>query len=384
MGDSATVKARTYGDFLNLTKEQTTKLKEFWKLVLDRLNNKQININEDNDKAVKNSSWRFSSVISRSYETQEGLKISNKTGEELKSTLSKIIKCDHPDIKAIKYLIARKWKAKEAYKMFINSLDYFSQDIHEQTFSIAQMNAFFYQKCKDGRLIMYIIASRCFASKYTIDDYLKFFLININNSYLLLGNQARMTVVLNMNGYTLANTDINHIKIMANLLPNHFPELMTKFIIHDAPWIFNSVWYVISPLFEQRTRDKLTFTQGEEIKKYIDDKVLLKSLGGSDNFNYQYFPPSEKEGLPKAYDDNYLKLVEERKDLIQSFEKLTYKWTESNDDQIKANRDEIGDQLASNYVKMSEYDFCKNIYHRLNVIQGYDNVNWVSLNENRV
>jgi hypothetical protein len=218
MSDSATIKARTYGNFLNLTKEQDNELKEFWQLVLDRLNNKQIDINGSNNKVVKNKSWGLSSVINRSYEAPEDLKVSNRAGEELKTTLFKITKCDHPDIKAIKYLIARKWKAKEAYKMFINSLDYFSQDIHEETCKEGERclnsslncsnECFFYQKCKDGRLIMYVVIARCFPSKYTIEEYLKFFLISINNSYLMLGDQARMTVVLNMNGYTLANTVI--------------------------------------------------------------------------------------------------------------------------------------------------------------------------------
>jgi hypothetical protein len=217
ISDNISIKARTYGTYLNLTDEQLTALKEFWSMVCDRLNNRPIKPNEETElsKSGSFSMWRLKGIIGGSSEENSDLSVSNKSGEDLKVSLSKLIRCDHPDARAVKYLIARKWKAKDSYKMFINSLDFFGEELHDKvrlegeralaTNQLSHNECVYYETCKDGRLILYVYLARNFASKYSYDENMKYVINLMNNNYLMLGAHSNITVVFNMNGFTLAN-----------------------------------------------------------------------------------------------------------------------------------------------------------------------------------
>jgi hypothetical protein len=216
MTSNNNVKARAYGSYLDLTDEQSVELKEFWKLVLDRLNDKPVKQKEELSRTGSFSMWKLKEIVVGSSEDLNDIKVSEKTGKELRTSLAKLIRSDHPDVKAIKYLAARNWKAMDSYKMFINSLDFFEEEIHDQvrlegerSLDINHLNqseALYYERCNDGRLVLYIWACRGYPSKYTSDENRKAILNLMNNCYLMLGEHPNVTVVFDMNGLTLANT----------------------------------------------------------------------------------------------------------------------------------------------------------------------------------
>jgi hypothetical protein len=43
-------------------------------------------------------------------------------------------------------------------------------------------------------------------------------------------------------------------------------------------------------------------------------------------------------------------------------------------------RDELANQLAANHQALWPYVRCKNMYHRLGVINYYDNIDWNAIN----
>jgi hypothetical protein len=215
MSTNNNAKARTYGSYLNLTDEQNVAIKEFWTLVLDRLNDKPITQKEEAPKN-KSSKWKLKGILGGAAEEPVDLRVSDKSGEELKSILSRMVRYDHPDVKAVKYLMDRNWKVIDAYRMFINSLDFFGSDVYcqvakegERSVNINQLNSnesVYYQYCKDGRLILYIWACRNFPSKYSNDENMKAVINLLNNHYLLLGDHSNITIVYNMNGFSMANS----------------------------------------------------------------------------------------------------------------------------------------------------------------------------------
>ncbi|KXN74964.1 CRAL/TRIO domain-containing protein, partial [Conidiobolus coronatus NRRL 28638] len=184
------------------------------------------------------------------------------------------------------------------------------------------------------------------------------------------------TVVFNMNGFTLANVDLGYMRMMTRMLSDHYPELLHRVLIHDAPWIFNSVWSVLCTFLDPVIKSKVIFSQDDQIKDYVDEDVLLSYLGGSNPYTHEYFPPKGNEGLIKPHDDEYSKLKGERAALLNKFEESTYNWIDSNEKAIKLKRDELANELASNHAKLDKYEYSGNIYRRLKVIKGYDNVNW--------
>eukprot|EP00467_Chlorarachnion_reptans_P002587 CAMPEP_0114509456 /NCGR_PEP_ID=MMETSP0109-20121206/13222_1 /TAXON_ID=29199 /ORGANISM="Chlorarachnion reptans, Strain CCCM449" /LENGTH=305 /DNA_ID=CAMNT_0001688615 /DNA_START=37 /DNA_END=951 /DNA_ORIENTATION=- len=46
----------------------------------------------------------------------------------------------------------------------------------------------------------------------------------------------------------------------------HYPERLYKAILMDAPWIFNGLWSLVSPLLDQRTKEKVLFCKADKVK----------------------------------------------------------------------------------------------------------------------
>ncbi|KXN74965.1 CRAL/TRIO domain-containing protein [Conidiobolus coronatus NRRL 28638] len=388
MSSDNNAKARTYGSYLNLTNEQDIALKEFWTLVLDRLNDRPITQNEEATKN-KSSKWRLKGILGGAAEEPVDLKVSNKSGEELKSILSKMVRCDHPDVKAVKYLMDRSWKVKDAYRMFISSIDFFGSEVYsqvakegERSVNINQLNSndsVYYQYCKDGRLILYIWACRNFPSKYTNDENMKAIINLLNNHYLLLGDHSNITIVYNMNSFSMANSDMGYLRMMTKMVADHYPELLHRVLIHDAPWIFNSVWSVICNFLDPNIKSKVIFTKKDQLKEYVSEKKLITEVGGLDELKFEYFPPGDNEAFVTAKDDNYSQLVKQREDIFKKFEDLTYTWVKSNSKEEKLKRDELINDLAAINAKLNEYEYSPSIYHRKKVIENYDSINWEAL-----
>ncbi|KXN74966.1 CRAL/TRIO domain-containing protein [Conidiobolus coronatus NRRL 28638] len=337
--------------------------------------------------------WKLKEIVVGSSEDPNDIKVSAKSGKELRTSLTKLIRSDHPDVKAIKYLAARNWKAMDSYKMFINSLDFFGEEIHTQVRvegersldinHLKQSEALYYERCNDGRLILYIWACRGYPSKYTADENRKAILNLMNNCYLMLGEHSNVTVVFDMNGLTLANMDMNYLRMMSKMMSDHYPELLNRVLIHDAPWIFNiGVWNVICTFLDPNIKKKIIFTHKDQLKDYIDNKHLPSDLGGLDQFKYKYFPPEDTEAFPTPKDGICNQLEDKREEIFKRFEDSTYSWIQSNSKEDKLKRDEIVDELAAVNAKLYEYEYSHSIYHRMKVIEDYDTINWKAISKN--
>lgn len=65
----------------------------------------------------------------------------------------------------------------------------------------------------------------------------------------------------------------------------HYPERTYKIIIINAPWWFKTVYYVVSPFIDSRTRKKI-HVHGKGYAKYLLEEIsedcLPISYGGKD------------------------------------------------------------------------------------------------------
>jgi hypothetical protein len=214
---SNTVKARTYSK-LDLTPEEEKLLQQVWKKVFNKLNG--IEIEEEEEKKPVSSTGSFGRLSFKkmwksSSQTSINELFLNKSGEELKSSLWSLVQSDHPDALLIRYIVARKWVVDDAVRMFLGSLEFFKTEPiiklqleGERSINKEQLESgafYFHQTDKDGYLTLYIHAAKSIPSNYTNDEQLSYTLNIITTSYLMLTKLGTITIVFDLNGFTMAN-----------------------------------------------------------------------------------------------------------------------------------------------------------------------------------
>ncbi len=61
-----------------------------------------------------------------------------------------------------------------------------------------------------------------------------------------------MTVILDLNNYSSANAPpMRTSRATLDILQNHYPERLSRFIILNAPWLFFAFFKVISPFIDK-------------------------------------------------------------------------------------------------------------------------------------
>ena len=87
-------------------------------------------------------------------------------------------------------------------------------------------------------------------------------------------------------GYNMKyNGAISFARDLLAILQNHYPERLGALFCFDAPWIFRSMWKLVSPFVDGNTLKKIFFVQGsiEErqdiLREFFDLDELQKDFG---------------------------------------------------------------------------------------------------------
>ncbi|KAJ3114922.1 hypothetical protein HDU96_001479 [Phlyctochytrium bullatum] len=106
-----------------------------------------------------------------------------------------------------------------------------------------------------------------------------------------------VTLVMDMAQYSRANsTPLAVTRYAMNALSTYYPERLGIAYIVNAPWIFNTLWHIVSPFLDPVTRAKIRFVSGitetsrdpakNPILEGIDPAMLEKGYGGDLEFVY--------------------------------------------------------------------------------------------------
>lgn len=78
----------------------------------------------------------------------------------------------------------------------------------------------------------------------------------------------------------------DYVSAASNIGQNHYPEVMGKFYIINAPYLFSTVWGFIKPWLDEVTVSKISILgkgYKQELTKQIPEANLPKELGGTCN-----------------------------------------------------------------------------------------------------
>ncbi|KXN69342.1 CRAL/TRIO domain-containing protein [Conidiobolus coronatus NRRL 28638] len=286
---------------------------------------------------------------------------------------------DHPDNLLIRYLRARKYDSKAAFIMARDSIKFFHNQGFRDVIQKGELDLiqyplesgfiYFYGHDLEGNAVLYLAPRFHKPKESPVEKFSKIIMYIMAQGYLLLGDK-KVTVVVDLKGLSLSNIEYANVKFASDILANNFPEVLSRVLIFNAPWIFSSIWSVITSFLDPVVKDKVQFCSQEDLQKFIATNQLPVSLDGTNTHEYNYKTPSIEEASTKFQDAEYERLMAERKELAYAFLGKSQEWVDGKS--VEDDRDALAQKLSENFRELSPYIWSPSYYHRNGFIQNFD------------
>ena len=157
---------------------------------------------------------------------------------------------------------------------------------------------------RKGRPLAWVIVAKHLAStdRKVIRDFTVFLIDEIIARCDACG-QEQGSIVIDLNGFSSANSDIDAGGYMIEVLSANYPERMGRMLFLRESWLFSLAWKVISLFADARTAQKISFlghSFREKLLEEIDDDTIPKFLGGKSTYEYNVTHIKDTNG-PNPY-----------------------------------------------------------------------------------
>eukprot|EP00471_Norrisiella_sphaerica_P003743 CAMPEP_0184490614 /NCGR_PEP_ID=MMETSP0113_2-20130426/18334_1 /TAXON_ID=91329 /ORGANISM="Norrisiella sphaerica, Strain BC52" /LENGTH=308 /DNA_ID=CAMNT_0026874571 /DNA_START=15 /DNA_END=941 /DNA_ORIENTATION=- len=124
-----------------------------------------------------------------------------------------------------------------------------------------------------GRAVIY----SCFAQAYDrwdADKNLKHMCWVLEQAAPLMEERGatKWTWISDFHGFSASDCSPKSMILVKNVLA-HYPERLFKAVILDAPWLFNGLWNIVTPLLEERTKEKICFFKSGAVSEWVPGAV---------------------------------------------------------------------------------------------------------------
>ncbi|TWU70776.1 hypothetical protein ED733_001133 [Metarhizium rileyi] len=194
------------------------------------------------------------------------------------------------------------------------------------------------------------------------------------------------TILLDLSGFKFANFDLSPLKFILKQTETNYPGSLGLILIHNAPVGLKTIWRLFRVWFDKELRSKVKFTYGKKgLSRWIAPNQMIKELGGDDDWEYTYVEPDPDENYKMNDTETRDRLLAERRELSLQFEDLTKEWVmnaqlSEKARQICDRRNQCVEELAANYWRLDPYVRARSLYDRLGYFRGANGVDWYSSN----
>ncbi|KAI6779458.1 CRAL-TRIO domain-containing protein-like protein [Emericellopsis cladophorae] len=331
--------------------------------------------------------------------------------ETIRETIWVMVKHDHPDALALRFLRARKWDVDKALVMMISTLNWRHSDMHvdddimkngeagavaDAASSDAKLQkmgsdflaqirmgkSFLHGTDKNGRPICVVRARLHKQGEQCEESLERYTVYLIESTRMVLSPPVdTATIIFDMTGFSMANMDYTPVKFMIKCFEANYPESLGAVLIHHSPWLFQGIWKVIRGWLDPVVASKVHFTNNvADLSEFIEPSQIMKELGGDDDWEYEYKEPIPGENDKMKDAATRDALIEDRHTIVKQFEEATIKWIENPEaaeaKAIKDRRDQLAAQLKQGYWKLDPFVRARSFYDRTGVIQPDGTVNW--------
>lgn len=332
--------------------------------------------------------------------------------EDVRQALWDMTKHDHPDALLLRFLRARKWDVNAALVMAISALHWrlveskvdsdimihgeegmlkWSQGSGQQAkeggdfmSQIRMGKSFLHGRDKQGRPICYVRVRLHKPGQECEEAIERFTVYTIETARMFLRPPVdTATVVFDMTDFGMANMDYAPVKFMIKCFEANYPESLGVVLVHNAPWIFNTVWKIIKGWLDPVVASKIHFTNNlKDVEAFIDKSSIIKELGGPLDWQYKYTEPAQGENAAMEDAATRQKLESERAELSKEYENVVQDWvgrrpqTSSSESgevvdpaALRKRRDDVAAKLRRNYWQLDPYVRARSIYDRTGELQ---------------
>lgn len=341
-----------------------------------------------------NSMYHSGSVAKSPIETHPEINadIARIKPEDLQKAIFKALRADLLDNFILRFVRARKWNTDNAIKMLTNSIiwrnDFPANDwimegdapsyLHGRNQGLVKNftaeKSWIRGEDMGENPIFWFMAKKHFGSDSPSDETQRYAVITIEWCRLFLRevNESCDTcsIVFDLTGFTLKNADYTTIKFLADVFEAHYPECLGRIYVHNAPWIFSTVWNIIKNWLDPVVASKIVFTKNfKDLSGYISPDYIPEQLGGIDKSGPDYPIPQPGDDVPpKPIDATYKRLEKERDELLMRLFTNTIRWVESTNPDVSSKyleeRIGINIELSNNYIEIDPYVRCPGPYDR--------------------
>ncbi|KAL7315051.1 hypothetical protein PS15m_006554 [Mucor circinelloides] len=275
-------------------------------------------------------------------------------GPQLAKTFWGMVATDNPDAVCLRFLRARKWDLDAAYNMLTNTLRW--RLVHRLDDIVAlgengirdelnkakpemgdcfitQLNsgkAYLGGPDKAGRGICFINVNLHHKEDQPVEVIKLLTMYVMETSRVVVHQPVESAcIVFNMDGFTLKNMDFDFVKFLVTCFEAYYPETLGSCLIHRAPWVFSTVWNLITPLLDPVVATKIHFTKDyNELQNFVDSASLPGNITGDKDKKTldekKIDPvPAGKLGTPTTA------AYQEYQNMIKEYQIETLEWTKA-------------------------------------------------------
>ncbi|PSK35121.1 hypothetical protein C7M61_004783 [Candidozyma pseudohaemuli] len=304
---------------------------------------------------------------------------------------------DSPDNDILRFVRARKFKVEDTINMAFKCLEWKSTEfkveritidgdlgIHQDKNLKQLSEAFGMGKVylrgvdRNGGPITVIRVRNHFGSQCPHKDFERFIVlmlewVRLSLKPMSLGGDGA-NILFDLTGISLKNIDLAAVKFLAKAFEANYPESLTAIWIHNAPWVFFTVWKLIRGWLDPVVASKVHFTNSvEDLEKFVDRKNIPDFVGGDDTYRPEYTPPTDENSGLKPKDERFDELAEHRKQLSKVFIETTLAWikaaTKEELTKFMNLKIQLGVELAKNMAELDEYVRTRGQFDRNGALQ---------------
>ncbi|EGW32214.1 uncharacterized protein SPAPADRAFT_50787 [Spathaspora passalidarum NRRL Y-27907] len=313
--------------------------------------------------------------------------------QSIHTALNTLLRHDLLDNFVLRFIRARKWDTEKAIAMLTKTLDWRINEFPADNWvmegdapsylkginqgfvkNFTKEKSWIKGRDKNNNPIFTFQARKHLTTDASVKQNQRYAVVMIEWARLILKDVSEsvdtFTILFDLTGFSLKNADYSTIKFLADCLEAHYPETLGFILIHNAPWIFASVWNIIKHWIDPLVAEKIHFTKDlNELTRFIDIKAIPDYLGGQDPTRGRYPIPTARDAFPpKRKDAEYIRLMKERDQLYCRFYETTKKWIESTNPAISElylkDKLALDIELAKNYVLLDPYIRNPGLYDR--------------------
>ncbi|KAK0935169.1 phosphatidylinositol transfer protein csr1 [Friedmanniomyces endolithicus] len=323
--------------------------------------------------------------------------LASQTPAQLREAFWSMTKHDHPDALLLRFLRARKWDVHAALVMLVSTMHWRSQEMHvdddimlrgeqyalresvagnaaekkEGADFMAQLRmgkSFLHGTDKDGRPCCYVRVRLHKQGEQSEKSLERFTVYTIETARMLLQPPVdTATIVFDMTDFTMANMDYTPVKFMIKCFEANYPESLGSVLVYKSPWLFQGIWKIIKGWLDPVVASKVHFASNvEELSQWIPRNRISRELGGTEDYTYSYVEPREGENAAFADTVSRDKLLEERIQLVSSYETEVLAWIHG--EGSGEGRGRLAERLAENYWRVDPFVRARGLYDRTGVI----------------